>query len=146
MKKYIYLCDILYIIYMQIKKHIQFYINFINYKGGAAMEYRKLISFGRNSYVLSMPKPWVVKNRLKKGDLISVVDNGNELSISLNNNQSAQAEPKEITINAKNKNIDIIRAEIVSAYLNNYDTVSIFSNNLGNDAVEIKNILRNLTG
>lgn len=109
------------------------------------MEFRKLISFGRNSYVVSMPKSWVIKNRLKKGDLMSITENGSELAIS-NNSKPMEAEQTEITIQAENKGIGLIRSEIVSAYLNNYDTISIFSNNLGKDAIEIKNILRNLTG
>src|SRR3989338_6061280 len=103
------------------------------------MEYRKLISFGRNSYVVSIPKPWVIKNKLKKGDLISMHDEGSELTVSLNNNNSMQQEPRETTIEAENKNIGLIRSEIVSAYLNNHNTINIRSANILKDALEIKN-------
>jgi len=109
------------------------------------MEFRKLISFGRSSYVVSIPKPWVLKNRLKKGDLISVDGEGGGLVLSLNNSH-ALIEPKEITIDAEKKEIDLIRAEIVSAYLNNYGTINISSSSIEQNSMEIKNILRNLTG
>lgn len=113
---------------------------------GLKMEYRKLISFGRNSYVVSMPKSWVIKNKLRKGDLMSVNDNGNEITISLSSNNAVQTAPREITIQTENKEINLIKTEIVSAYLNNYDIINIYSNTLEKNALEIKNILRNLTG
>ena len=43
------------------------------------INFRKLISFGKGSYILSMPKDWIAKNNLKKGDLISINDDGFEL-------------------------------------------------------------------
>ena len=43
------------------------------------IDVRKLISFGKGSYIISMPKSWIEKNNLKKGDLISVSDDGFEL-------------------------------------------------------------------
>jgi len=110
------------------------------------MEYRKLISFGRNSYVVSMPKSWVTKNKLRKGDLMSIDDNGNELTISMNTNNLIEKKPKEITIESENKEMALIRSEIISAYLNNYDTINILSNSIGKNALEIKDILRGLTG
>ena len=48
------------------------------------MDVRKLISFGKGSYIISMPKTWVEKNKLKKGDFISVSDDGFELVLSAN--------------------------------------------------------------
>ena len=35
-------------------------------------EFRKLMAFGNSSYVVSVPKAWVEKNRLKKGDVLVV--------------------------------------------------------------------------
>ena len=46
------------------------------------IDVRKLISFGKGSYIISMPKGWIEKNNLKKGDLISVNDGGFELTLS----------------------------------------------------------------
>ena len=46
------------------------------------MEYRKLISFGKNSFVVSLPKSWIKQNKLIKGDLIHISDNGSDLILS----------------------------------------------------------------
>ena len=48
------------------------------------MEFRKLISFGKSSYVVSLPKAWVVQQKLKKGDLIAVDEAGPKLILSKN--------------------------------------------------------------
>ena len=37
------------------------------------MESRKLIKFGKSSYVVSMPKPWVLNNRLKEGNTLFLI-------------------------------------------------------------------------
>lgn len=110
------------------------------------MDMRKLISFSKGSYVVSMPKSWVQKNRLKKGDLMAISDNGPELTIVPNNAEQQKEIESEITIDATNKDMDHLKAEIVSSYLNNYNTISIISENLNEDASKIKEIIRNLSG
>ena len=66
-----------------------------------------------------MPKNWIVKNNLKKGDLISVDDEGVELVISANQEEK-KLEAKEISIDAQGKDMDFLIVEIVSSYLNNF--------------------------
>jgi len=39
------------------------------------MEYRKLIKFGNSSFVISLPKSWIVRHHLKKGAIIYVDEN-----------------------------------------------------------------------
>ena len=46
------------------------------------MEYRRLISFGRSSYVVSLPKEWIGQNNLKKGDLVYLQESGPNLLLS----------------------------------------------------------------
>ena len=53
---------------------------------------------------------------------------------------------KSILINVEDKELDRIKAEIVSAYLNNCNIIEIFSKTLEDDAPVIKNLLRNLAG
>ena len=109
------------------------------------IDVRKLISFGKGSYIISMPKSWIEKNNLKKGDLISVNDSGFELILNANS-QDAKQEAKEINIDAKDKNLELLKAEIVSSYLNGFDTINILFNNQIREAPRIKNIIRNLSG
>ena len=67
----------------------------------AKMNVRKLIRFGKNSYVISLPKQWVDKTKLKKGDLISI-DETKEGLVLKTNSAEVKEEPKSIVINAEN--------------------------------------------
>ena len=109
------------------------------------IDVRKLISFGKGSYIISVPKNWIEKNHLKKGDLISVNDDGLELNLSASQ-QEKKADSREITIDAKGKDLDLLKTEIVSSYLNDYDTISILFEHNYKDASKIKDIIRNLSG
>ena len=46
------------------------------------MDYRKLIAFGKNSFVISVPKQWIKQNKLNKGDLIYLDESGPNLILS----------------------------------------------------------------
>src|SRR3989338_5035573 len=107
------------------------------------IDVRKLISFGKGSYIVSMPKGWVEKNNLKKGDLISVSDDGFELVLSAGQ-QEKKLDNKEMDIDAKGKDIEFLKAEIVSSYLNGYDTINIVFENNNKEVPKIKDIIRNL--
>lgn len=109
------------------------------------METRKLISFGTSSFVISVPKSWVKKNALRKGDLLHIEDKKDELTIYPSQGIKRE-EPKRILIEVDNKELDLIKTEIVSAYLNSYDIIDIAGRTLEQMAPAIKNILRNLTG
>ena len=109
------------------------------------IDVRKLISFGRGSFIVSMPKSWIEKNNLKKGDLISVDDDGAELVLKASQEEK-KGLSKEIDIDAKGKDMELLKAEIVSSYLNNYDTINILFESSNRDAAKIKDVIRNLSG
>lgn len=109
------------------------------------METRKIISFGNSSYVISLPKDWVRENKLKKGDLISVEEKNDEITLYPGQNDRI-AEPKTIVIDIDGKGNDMVQTEIISAYLNNYDIIDVKGKLTSDAAVRIKSILRNLTG
>ena len=92
-----------------------------------------------------MPKSWIEKNNLKKGDLISVSDDGFELVLKASQEET-KPELKEINIDAKGKSIDLLKAEIVSSYLNGYDSISIMFESNSKEATKIRDIIRNLSG
>ena len=109
------------------------------------MDIRKLISFGKGSFIVSMPKSWIEKNNLKKGDLISVNDDGFELVLSASQEEKKPA-ATEISIEAMGKGIELMKTEIVSSYLNGYDTINILFGNDSKEAPKIKDVIRNLSG
>ena len=92
-----------------------------------------------------MPKSWIEKNNLKKGDLISVNDDGFELVLSASSDEK-KSEAKDIDIDAKGKDMELLKAEIVSSYLNDYDTINILFDNNSKEVTRIKDVLRNLSG
>ena len=109
------------------------------------MDVRKLISFGKGSFVVSVPKGWVNKNHLKKGDLISWNDEGTDLVMTPSSNGTVNL-VSETTIEAQAKSMDFLKTEIVSAYLNCFDTITIvFDKNFPN-VIKVKEIIRNLSG
>jgi len=109
------------------------------------MEFRKLIAFGKGSFIISLPKKWTEKHNLTKGHLIGVEETSDGLIISAKTSDT-KAKKKSITIPAENKSIPLLTSEIISAYLGNADTIEVLSNNLQKNALTIKNTLRNLAG
>ncbi len=107
------------------------------------MAYRKLIKFGNASHIVSLPKRWLEKNKLNKGDTITLTENSNNELILSTENNNKNNEQKSIVINLKDKPITTIKREVMHAYINNYDTIKIIGDLKRNEA-EIKEILNNL--
>ncbi len=108
------------------------------------MDTRKLIQFGKNSFVVSVPKDWVRKNKLEKGDGLIIQESNNKIEL-LATIDEKKKETRKITISADNKDLELVRIEIVSAYLTNYDIIEIVGKRL-QDSEKIKSIFRNLAG
>ncbi len=106
------------------------------------MEYRKLISFGKNSFVISIPKSWVRRNNLQKGALIYVEEQDNNLVLGLGDRQETQEKTKEIPVDGKS--IRRLKREIISAYIKDYKTITLFGDDLKDKAVEIQDTIQNL--
>lgn len=109
------------------------------------MEYRKLIGFGKSSFVISIPKDWTEKNRLKKGDVVYLQEEDGALVLNAKEKRFVK-EPKRITIRTEGKTIERLHAEIIAAYLDNYDSFEIKGAGLKDSSPEIKKIIRNLAG
>lgn len=110
---------------------------------GVIMEYRKLISFGKSSYVVSLPKSWVRQNKLNKGDLIYFDEKEKDLILSIHTGDKDKKE-KEITINVDGKGIRRIQREIISAYIKDYKTITLLGEELKDKAKEIQATIQNL--
>ena len=109
------------------------------------MNTRKIIGFGKDSYVISLPKKWVNNNNLKKGDSVYVTDLPFELKITPA--ETAQSKQTITTvIDTKNKDIKLIKTEIITAYLNHSDIIEVRGNNINTYRKEIKEIINNLSG
>ncbi|MEM2956434.1 MAG: phosphate uptake regulator PhoU [Candidatus Pacearchaeota archaeon] len=90
-------------------------------------EPRKLIKFGNSSYIVSLPKKWIEKNNLKKGDIIYLEDNNDSLTLNLKDKRKPDS--KKIVISMNNKDSDELKREFTSAYINNYSEIIIEGKN-----------------
>ena len=106
------------------------------------MEFRKLMAFGNSSYIVSVPKAWVEKNRLKKGDVLFVEQKPNELILS-SRDEGERRKISEVSVNPEGKTLEELKTEIVSLYVNNYDLIMVVN---VKDANAVKDIFRNLVG
>lgn len=112
--------------YVQIKMHI-----------------RNIVKAGEASFTVSLPKNWIEKNKLKKGDKIYLLEkNDQEILITpFIDNQPQTEEKKEIVISVDGKELDTVQREITSAYLNNYSTIKISGNTLPSKTKSIREAL-----
>ncbi len=106
------------------------------------MEYRKLISFGKSSYVISLPKSWVIQQKLKKGDLIYLDETDHNLILS--STQEKNPAEKEININVEGKSLRRIQREIITSYIKDYKSIILFGKDLKEKAKGIQDTIQNL--
>jgi len=86
------------------------------------MEFRKLISFGKTSFVMSIPKSWIQKNNLAKGSLVSIDEKEGDLVVSPNTRNKSKAERIEINVSDLSP---MIKRIIASLYKGGYDEIDI---------------------
>lgn len=110
---------------------------------GVKMEYRKLISFGKSSFVISLPKAWVNQNKLKKGDLVYLDESGNNLILAKSETKKDD-EDKTKVINVDGKDINLITREVNSAYITNYRTIILKGKEIKDRVKELQSIFQSL--
>ena len=142
-KNYIYIAHIPY---------IQYNLYILEFKainsfgmGVEDIDFRKIIKFGVNSYVVSLPKEWMDSHNLHKGDVVYYLEQGDHLILAPKDHSAK--ETKSIIIEAENKDIKHLKLEIISAYLKNSTFIEI----KGKQAVdrhlaEIRETLYSLVG
>lgn len=108
------------------------------------MDFRKLIKFGSNSHVISLPRTWLTKNKLEKGAVIYFHENGNNELILAPVEHQFKQEDKEIVIDANKKELTTLKRELISAYIKGYNVIRMVDSEMKNRAVEIRNELQNL--
>lgn len=107
------------------------------------MEYRKLISFGKSSFVVSLPKPWVRQNNLKKGDMIHVDATGPSLLLSSNGSEKTKEEKQKVILIDGKTNFDINK-EVCSAYIQNYSQIILKGTQIKNKVKEVQEAVQSL--
>ena len=107
-------------------------------------EKRKIILFGKNSYVITLPQKWIDKNNLKKGDEIFLKQSNLDLKVSANIDDN-KVKNKVGIINYENKPIKVLNKQLISFYLKNFRTIKIIGNNLLSSIEEITTLKNKLS-
>ena len=113
--------------------------------GECRMEYRKLIKFGNSSYVVSVPKDWLRKNNLEKGDMVYLNENGNNEIILSPQIQSTEPESPVLNLDVDTYDLLEINRRVVSKYVAGCDTFIITGEKtLREKQTDIRNLLNSL--
>ncbi len=107
------------------------------------METRKLIKFGKNSFVITISPKWLEKNNVKKADIVYVTEEDGDLKISADPKKDIR-EDKTYILDINGKQDRNIQREIISAYINDYRTIEIKGEDVKNKSQAIRDMLHNL--
>ncbi len=108
---------------------------------GIKMDQRKLIRLGNSSFAIALPKDWVDKAGLKKGDNIFITPNSNG-ELLIQPTPTKEANNKTALIDTENKKLNEIKNEIRVAYIKGYGLLQINGVKSKQDKDEIKKILK----
>ncbi|MEM3608957.1 MAG: phosphate uptake regulator PhoU [Candidatus Bathyarchaeia archaeon] len=91
------------------------------------MEQRKIMSLGRSSLVISLPKHWTQLTELKQGDTVSLAIN-RDRSLVIFPGLKKEKETSKITLYVEpdEKDISVVR-KIIACYLNGYSDIKLIS-------------------
>lgn len=94
------------------------------------MEQRKIMSLGRSSLVVSLPKHWTKLNELKQGDVVSLVIQ-RDRSLAILPGPTGKKDVKEISLHIDpDEKASTIKRNIISCYLNGYTDIKLFSKDI----------------
>ncbi|MGM5480078.1 MAG: PhoU domain-containing protein, partial [Nanobdellota archaeon] len=109
------------------------------------MEFRKLIQLGQNSYVISIPKKWIEKYQLEKGDLITFNKIGNSIILSPTTNPEKEEHIRTITIEKQSTRREIKR-KLLSLYEHNATTIILEGKGVDTHTQTITKLIDTLIG
>jgi phosphate uptake regulator len=107
------------------------------------MATRKLIKFGKNSFVVSLPKDWVQANNLQKGSELYVEQKPGSVILT----SSKAAEEEHIgRIEVDGKTLDALETELTSAYKAGCTTIIITGKGLAEKSAGLKELIHYFAG
>ena len=107
------------------------------------MEFRKIIAFGKSSFVVSLPKAWMVAHNLVKGDVVYLEEEGDDLKV-MPSEKIPVEEENIVVVRADRKSTARIRREVCSAYLNNAGQILIKGMDLSEVSKPISKLINDL--
>ena len=86
------------------------------------MEYRKIQITGESTYIISLPKKWVNKSNLHKGDTLLIEEKGDGLWL-----KTREGAGKFSEIDVKNKKKEFLGRLLITRYIKGYDVITFKS-------------------
>ncbi len=102
------------------------------------MDYRRIQLTGESTYIISLPKKWIRKNNLGKGDTLAVIERGDNLSIKSKEDKETKTE-----IDLDKKSQALLARILITKYIQGFDTIRIRSKKY--IAPDIRECLRNIS-
>lgn len=94
------------------------------------MDQRKIMSLGRSSLVISLPKHWTKLNELKQGDVVSLAIQ-RDRSLAIFPGTGSKKGLKEISLHIDpNDKAKTIKRNLIACYLNGYSSIKLFSKDI----------------
>ncbi len=105
---------------------------------------RRIMSLGRSSMVISLPKNWMQLNELNKGDVVSFAIQ-RDRSLVIYPGPERKMENKETTLRIdQNEDEALITRRIIGAYLNGYSGITLISEKIF--STPQRKAIRNIAG
>jgi len=105
---------------------------------------RKIMSLGRSSLVISLPKHWVKLNELKKSDVVSLaIQRDRSLVVFPSAEKKKELEEITLYVDPNEKGASIVR-RIIGCYLNGYSSIRLTSKKML--SVTQQNAIREIAG
>jgi phosphate uptake regulator len=108
------------------------------------MEYRKIISFGKSSYIISLPKAWVKQQKLEKGDLVGIDEEGPRLIVNAKPDSEKESIEEETIIEVNGKNNAYLAKKTFTAYVRNHHKITFRGSEIKNKVKDIQRITQSL--
>ena len=108
---------------------------------------RKAIEMGEGTILVSLPKDWIRKNGIRKGDTLSVEElSGRKLLIRPY--EGGQEEPKQIVVDYPGDDVSQVTNDVTGAYLLGYDIIKVAGSKVisREDRARIKATIGRLVG
>jgi phosphate uptake regulator len=105
---------------------------------------RRIMSLGRSSMVISLPKNWMQLNELKKGDVVSYAIQ-RDRSLVVYPRAQTKAKSKEITLRiGQDEDETLITQKIIGPFLNGYSGITLISEKIF--SIPQRKAIRNIAG
>ncbi|MBN1275663.1 phosphate uptake regulator PhoU [Candidatus Woesearchaeota archaeon] len=107
-------------------------------------EYRKIIKFGSNSLIVSLPKSWTVRNQLSPGDTVRMDIQDHDLIIEPGHQEGKERQEREYTFAIDDDSPRVIKRKIFNAYLNDCDLLTLTGKEMPTKNKEIRVMIHQL--